>query len=158
MRIGIGYDSHRFAEGRKLLLGGIEIPYEKGLMGHSDADVLCHSITDALIGAAGLGSIGDFFPDSDPKWKDANSLHMLKSIVELIKSRGFKISWIDTVLITEKPKLSKYIDRMKINISTIGISSSSINIKAKTNEGMGFIGKGKGMTAITTCLLIFKDG
>jgi len=153
MRIGIGYDSHRLEKGKKLILGGVEIPYEKGLKGHSDADVLCHSIMDALLGASGMGDIGRMFPDTDPAWKDAKSLKMLQQVTDLIKKSGYAISWIDSIIITEEPKLSVYIDKMKKNLSTSGIPYTSISIKAKTNEGMGFIGKGEGMAAISTCLI-----
>ncbi len=156
MRIGIGYDSHRLVEGRKLILGGVEIPYEKGLKGHSDGDLLCHSIIDALLGAAGLGDIGAFFPDTDPRWKDADSLLMLKSIVNTISEKGYLVVWTDAIVITEKPKLAGYINNIKESISSTGIPLSSVNIKAKTNEGMGFIGKGEGMAAIATCLLEVK--
>jgi len=153
MRLGTGYDSHRFAEGRKLIIGGVEIPYEKGLLGHSDADVLCHAITDAIIGALGLGDIGTHFPDTDPKWKDAASIELLKSIVELAKMNGYAIAWVDSTIITETPKLSPYIEKMKVAISRTGIPAGRINIKAKTNEGMGFIGRGEGIAVHAVCLL-----
>ncbi len=153
MRIGFGYDSHRLIEGRKLILGGVEIPFEKGLLGHSDADVLCHAIIDAIIGALGLGDIGRHFPDTDPKWKDASSVDLLKNIVKLARNNGLDISWIDSTVITEKPKLAPYIETMKEAISKAGITSGLINIKAKTNEGMGFIGKGEGIAAYAVCLL-----
>ncbi len=153
MRIGTGYDSHRFAEGRKLILGGVEIPYEKGLLGHSDADVLCHAITDAIIGALGRGDIGTHFPDTDPQWKDAVSIDLLKSIVELAKMNGYAIAWIDSTIITERPKLSPYIEKMKTALSRAGIPAGQINIKAKTNEGMGFIGRGEGIAVHAVCLL-----
>ncbi|MBA4349075.1 MAG: 2-C-methyl-D-erythritol 2,4-cyclodiphosphate synthase [Thermodesulfovibrio sp.] len=153
MRIGIGYDSHKLVEGRKLLLGGVDIPFEKGLSGHSDGDVLCHAIIDALIGAMGEGDIGKHFPDTDNKWKDASSISLLKQTVDKIKSKGFEIVWIDTIIITEKPKLAQYMDSMKHAISQAGIPSSALNIKAKTNEGMGFIGRGEGIAAQAVCLL-----
>jgi 2-C-methyl-D-erythritol 2,4-cyclodiphosphate synthase len=153
MRLGTGYDSHRFAEGRKLIIGGVEIPYEKGLLGHSDADVLCHAITDAIIGALGLGDIGTHFPDTDPKWKDAASIELLKSIVELAKMNGYAIAWVDSTIITETPKLSPHIEQMKVAISRTGIPAGRINIKAKTNEGMGFIGRGEGIAVHAVCLL-----
>ncbi|MBI5212467.1 MAG: 2-C-methyl-D-erythritol 2,4-cyclodiphosphate synthase [Nitrospirae bacterium] len=152
-RIGIGYDSHRLVEGRKLIIGGVDIRFEKGLLGHSDGDVLCHAIIDALIGAIGLGDIGKHFPDSDNKWKDASSIRLLKNIVELTRSNGFEIEWIDSIIITEKPKLAPHIDAMKDAVSHSGISSAILNIKAKTNEGMGFIGKGEGIAAQAVCLL-----
>lgn len=153
MRTGIGYDSHRLIEGRKLILGGVEIPFEKGLLGHSDADVLCHAIIDAIIGALGSGDIGRHFPDTDDKWKDASSIELLSKVVELMKQTGFDIIWVDSIIIAESPKLVPYIDKMKENISGAGILPNLINIKAKSNEGMGFIGRGEGMAAQAVCLL-----
>ena len=153
MRIGIGYDSHRLLKGRKLIIGGVPIPFEKGLLGHSDGDVLCHAIIDAIIGAMGLDDIGKHFPDTDDKYKDASSIMLLKQVVDLAGSRGFEVVWIDSIIIAERPKFSPYIDSMKDAISTVGIPSSLINIKAKTNEGMGFIGKGEGIAAQAICLL-----
>jgi 2-C-methyl-D-erythritol 2,4-cyclodiphosphate synthase len=153
MRIGTGYDSHRLVEGRKLILGGVEIPFEKGLLGHSDGDALCHAIIDAIIGALGLGDIGKRFPDTDIKWKDASSIMLLKDIVELATSKGFEISWIDSIVITEKPKIAPHIAAMKSAFSAAGIPDAIINIKAKTNEGMGFIGRGEGIAAQAVCLL-----
>jgi len=153
MRIGFGYDSHRLAEGRKLVIGGMLIPFEKGLIGHSDADVLCHAITDSIIGALGLGDIGGHFPDNDPKWKDAVSIELLKYIVELAVMNGYAVSWVDTTIITEQPKISPFIDAMKESLAMTGITPSKINIKAKTNEGMGFIGRGEGIAAYAVCLL-----
>lgn len=154
----MGYDSHRFGDGRKLILGGVEIPYEKGLLGHSDADVLCHAIIDAIIGALGKGDIGTHFPDTDPKWKDAVSIELLKSIVELAIMNGYAIAWIDSTIITEKPKLSPYIEKMKAALSRTGIPAAQINIKAKTNEGMGFVGRGEGIAAQAVCLLEKERG
>ncbi len=153
MRIGFGYDSHRLVRGRKLIIGGVEIPYEKGLGGHSDADVLCHAITDAVIGALGLGDIGTHFPDTDAKWKDAVSIELLKYIVELARLNSFQVMWVDSTIIAEKPRLSPYISEMKEVLSGTGISAGVINIKAKTNEGMGFIGRGEGIAAYAVCLL-----
>lgn len=153
MRIGIGYDSHRLSEGRKLIIGGVRIPFQKGLLGHSDGDVLCHAIIDSIIGALGLGDIGKHFPDTDQRWKDASSIELLKYIVELTRVNGYEVSWIDSVIIIEKPKLSKYIEHMKEAISKSGIPHASINIKAKTNEGMGFTGRGEGIAAYAVCLL-----
>lgn len=153
MKIGIGYDSHRLVEGRKLIIGGVEIPFEKGLAGHSDADVLCHAITDAIIGALGLGDIGVHFPDTDQKWKDASSIQMLSQIIDLVKQKGFDLHYIDSIVIAEKPKLLTFIDTMKENISKAGIPENSLNIKAKTNEGMGLIGRGEGIAAQAVCLL-----
>jgi len=153
MRTGFGYDSHRLVAGRKLIIGGVEVPFEKGLMGHSDADVLCHAITDAVLGALGLGDIGRHFPDSDPKWKDAVSLELLKYVVELAVMNGYKISWLDTTVIAERPKLAPYIEQMKEALSQTGLQSGQINIKAKTNEGMGFIGRGEGIAAYAVCVI-----
>jgi 2-C-methyl-D-erythritol 2,4-cyclodiphosphate synthase len=153
MRIGIGYDSHKLASGRKLIIGGITIPFEKGLLGHSDADVLCHAIIDSIIGALGIGDIGAHFPDTDPKWKDASSVELLKYIVGLAGASGYEVSWIDATIIAEEPKLSPYIESMKEALSQWGIFSGKINIKAKTNEGMGFIGRGEGIAAQAVCLL-----
>jgi 2-C-methyl-D-erythritol 2,4-cyclodiphosphate synthase len=154
MRIGIGYDSHRLVEGRKLVLGGIEIPFSKGLLGHSDGDALCHAITDALIGALGKGDIGKHFPDTDARWKDASSLVMLKQIVEDALSEGFDIAWIDSVVIAERPRLAAHIDDMKMALSGAGIPAGNISIKAKTNEKMGFAGREEGIAAQAVCLLI----
>jgi 2-C-methyl-D-erythritol 2,4-cyclodiphosphate synthase len=153
MRIGIGYDSHKLVAGRKLIIGGITIPFEKGLLGHSDADVLCHAIIDSIIGALGLGDIGAHFPDTDPKWKDASSVELLKYIVGLAGASGYEVSWIDATVIAEEPKLSPHIESMKEALSQWGIFSGTINIKAKTNEGMGFIGRGEGIAAQAVCLL-----
>ncbi len=153
MRIGFGFDSHRFVAGRKLIIGGVEISFEQGLLGHSDADVLCHAVSDAIIGALGLGDIGSHFPDSDLKWKDAVSIELLKYVVELAKMKGYAVIWVDTTVIAERPRLSPYVDRMKEALSQTGISSEIINIKAKTNEGMGFIGNGEGIAAYAVCLL-----
>ena len=153
MRIGIGYDSHRLVDGRRLVLGGVQIPYEKGLLGHSDADVVCHAIMDSLIGALGLGDIGILFPDTDPRWKDASSISLLADVMERVRAHGYSVTWIDSVIIAEHPKLSAHISEMKDAISKTGISGSALNIKAKTNEGMGFLGQGQGIAAYAACLL-----
>jgi len=153
MRIGIGYDSHRLTEDRDLIIGGVKIPFEKGLLGHSDADVLCHAITDSIIGALGIGDIGKHFPDTDPRWKDSSSVELLRYIVELAGANGYEISWIDAVIVAEKPRLSSYIESMKEAVSKWGIPPGLINIKAKTNEGMGFIGRGEGIAAYAVCIL-----
>jgi 2-C-methyl-D-erythritol 2,4-cyclodiphosphate synthase len=153
MRIGFGYDSHKLVEGRRLIIGGVDIPFKKGLHGHSDADVLCHAIIDAVMGGLGLGDIGKHFPDSDNEWKDASSIDLLSRTVEMMKQKGFEISWIDSTVIAERPKLLPFIEEMKENISKAGIPADLINIKAKTNEGMGFIGRGEGIAAQAVCLL-----
>lgn len=153
MRIGSGYDSHKLVEGRKLIIGGVEIPFEKGLRGHSDADVLCHAIIDSIIGALGEGDIGRHFPDSDMKWKNASSIDILSNVVEMMKSKNFEVSWIDSTVIAERPKLQPFMEKMKEAISGAGIPRDLINIKAKTNEGMGFTGRGEGIAAQAVCLL-----
>jgi 2-C-methyl-D-erythritol 2,4-cyclodiphosphate synthase len=153
VRVGFGYDSHRFADGRKLVIGGVEIPHERGLLGHSDADVLCHAITDAVLGALGLGDIGKHFPDTDEQWKDSVSTELLKSVVELARTEGFAVTWVDTAVIAEKPKLADYIEGMKNALGKAGINPATISIKAKTNEGMGFIGRGEGIAAFAVCVL-----
>ena len=153
MRIGIGYDSHRLVEGRDLIIGGVEIPFKKGLLAHSDGDVLCHAIMDAIIGALGIGDIGNHFPDTDPKWKDASSIEMLKYIVELSSLNGYVLTWIDCTILAERPKLAPYIESMKNALAQAGISVGLINIKAKTNEGMGFVGRQEGIAAHAVCLL-----
>jgi len=134
-------------------LGGVEIPFEKGLTGHSDADVLCHAITDAVIGALGLGDIGGHFPDSDPKWKDAKSTELLRAVLDIADKQGYKLSWVDTTVIAERPRLGPYMEQMKQALSKAGIQPGAINIKAKTNEGMGFTGRGEGIAAYAVCLL-----
>jgi 2-C-methyl-D-erythritol 2,4-cyclodiphosphate synthase len=153
VRIGIGYDSHRLVQGRNLVLGGVRIPYEKGLLGHSDADVLCHAVIDSLIGALGLGDIGKLFPDTDPRWKDASSISLLAEVMELVRTHGYSVAWVDSVIIAESPRLAAHISAMKDSISTTGIRAERVNIKAKTNEGMGFLGQGDGIAAYAVCLL-----
>lgn len=153
MRIGVGYDSHRLVAGRRLILGGVDIPFPKGLLGHSDGDVLCHAVIDSIIGALGIGDIGGHFPDSDPRWKDASSTEMLKYIVELAGASGYEVTWIDSIVIAEKPKLAPYIESMKEAMSAACIPAGIISIKAKTDEGMGFVGRGEGMAAHAVCLL-----
>jgi 2-C-methyl-D-erythritol 2,4-cyclodiphosphate synthase len=148
MRFGIGYDVHKLIEGRRLILGGVEIPFEKGLDGHSDADVLCHAIADALLGAAALGDIGKHFPDSDLKYKGISSLLLLKHVTELLRQNGFHINNVDATLIMEKPKILPFVDLMRENVSqSLSIFVARISIKATTNEGLGFIGKGEGAAA-----------
>jgi len=153
VRIGFGYDSHRLVEGRKLIIGGVDIPFEKGLLGHSDADVLCHAITDAVLGALGLGDIGKHFPDTDPQWKDAVSTELLQYVIGMAKMNGFSVTWVDATVIAEKPRLVPYIEQMKDALAKTGIPTGAINIKAKTNEGMGFIGHGEGIAAFAVCSL-----
>lgn len=154
MRIGHGYDVHRFAENRKLILGGTEIPYELGLLGHSDADVLVHAVMDALLGAAALGDIGKHFPDTDEKYKGADSIALLREVYTLLAENGYKISNIDSTVIAQKPKLKDYISDMRENIANAcGIDMSQISVKATTEEKLGFTGRLEGISAHAVCLI-----
>ena len=145
MRFGIGYDVHRMIVNRKLILGGVEIPFIKGLLGHSDADVLCHAFMDALLGAAALGDIGKHFPDTDPRFKDVSSLILLKHVGDLMKNNGYEIVNLDATIILQQPKVGPYIKRMRENIAqTLGISEGQVSVKATTSEELGFIGMGEG--------------
>ncbi len=154
MRIGTGYDVHRLTEGRKLILGGVEVPYELGLLGHSDADVLTHAIMDALLGAAALGDIGKHFPDSDQRYKDISSLKLLKEVGELLNSKLYIVGNIDATIIAQRPKLASFIPQMRDNIAdTLGIELDRVNIKATTEEGLGFTGEGLGIASQAVCLL-----
>lgn len=154
MRIGHGYDVHRFCEDRRLILGGVEVPCEKGLLGHSDADVLLHAVSDALLGAVALGDIGRHFPDTDPKFKDADSRVLLKYCVSLLKEKGYKISNIDATVIAQKPKLAPFIEQMAKNIALdCGIADDKVNVKATTEEGLGFTGQLLGISAHAVCLI-----
>ena len=154
MRIGHGYDVHRLVEGRDLILGGVKIDYEKGLLGHSDADVLLHAVSDALLGAAGLGDIGRHFPDTDPKYKGADSLMLLAQVGEKLRAAGYGVGNIDVTMIAQRPKLSGYIPRMEENIaSALGISAAQVNVKATTEEKLGFTGTGEGMSCHAVCLI-----
>lgn len=155
MRIGFGYDVHKLEKGRKLIIGGVEIPHDKGLLGHSDADVLLHAICDALLGAAALGDIGKHFSDKDPAFKNIDSRILLRKVVELIKSEGYAIGNIDATVIAQEPKMAKYIDKMRANIaSDCEIEISAVNVKATTEEGLGFTGQKQGIAANGICLLI----
>ncbi|MDR0977508.1 MAG: 2-C-methyl-D-erythritol 2,4-cyclodiphosphate synthase [Endomicrobium sp.] len=157
MYIGFGYDVHKFKNGKKLILGGIEIQNTKGLEGHSDADVLLHALMDALLGAAGLNDIGHFFPDTDIKYKNASSLLMLESVYKELEKKKYEVNNVDATVIAEYPKISPFIDAMKINISkTLKISESRIGIKATTNEKMGFIGRGEGIAAMAVASISEK--
>ena len=154
MRIGLGYDVHKLVSDRKLIIGGVEIPYEKGLLGHSDADVLLHAISDALLGAAALGDIGVLFPDNDEKYKGADSLVLLKEVVKQIKLKGYEIENIDSIIVAQSPKMRPYIDDMRKNIAdACGICISQVSVKATTEEGLGFTGKGEGIASKAICLL-----
>ena len=154
MRIGHGYDVHKLAEGRDLILGGVKIEYEKGLLGHSDADVLLHAVSDALLGAAGLGDIGKHFPDTDPQYKGADSLVLLTVVARRVKEAGYRVSNIDVTMIAQKPKLKDHIPQMVLNIaSAVGIAPDRVNVKATTEEKLGFTGSGEGMSCHAVCLL-----
>lgn len=154
MRIGMGYDVHKLVEGRELIIGGVKIPYEKGLLGHSDADVLLHAISDALLGAAALGDIGKHFPDTDPAYKGISSVLLLQQVAKLLEENGFLIENIDATIIAQAPKMRPYIDTMRENIaSALGIEVSQINVKATTEEGLGFTGTGEGISSQAICML-----
>lgn len=156
-RTGIGFDVHAFAVGRNLIIGGVEIPFNKGLQGHSDADVLLHAISDALLGALALGDIGKHFPDTDPKFKDADSTILLKEVYNLIEEKGYVLGNIDSIVAMEKPKLAPYISKIQNKIAeTLGTEIENISIKATTTEKLGFIGRGEGVSAFATVLLIKK--
>ncbi|HET7602479.1 MAG TPA: 2-C-methyl-D-erythritol 2,4-cyclodiphosphate synthase [Gemmatimonadales bacterium] len=149
MRVGIGYDSHRFADGRPLILGGQRIPHAQGLSGHSDADAVAHAVTDALLGAVAAGSIGDFFPDSDPQWKNADSMVLLRQVVTLVRQRGFRPSQADVTVICEAPRLSSHAPAIAAAVAdALELQADSVGFKAKSNEGMGFIGRGEGLAVM----------
>jgi 2-C-methyl-D-erythritol 2,4-cyclodiphosphate synthase len=153
-RVGIGYDSHRFQEGRPLVLGGVRIPHPRGLAGHSDADAVAHALTDAILGAAAAGDIGQHFPDSDPRWKDADSMELLGSAHDLIRNRGYVLGQADLTIIAEQPKLGPHLTAMAAKLADrLGARAGLVSIKAKTNEGMGFIGRGEGIAVIAVVTL-----
>jgi 2-C-methyl-D-erythritol 2,4-cyclodiphosphate synthase len=154
IRVGIGYDSHRFEEGRPLVLGGIRIPHPRGLAGHSDADAVAHALIDAILGAAAAGDIGQHFPDTDPKWKGADSMALLRSAHQLVRERGYALAQADLTIITEQPQLSPHLAAMAAKLAErLGAPPGSVSIKAKTNEGMGFIGRGEGIAVIAVATL-----
>lgn len=154
MRIGHGYDVHKLVEGRGLILGGVEVPYEKGLLGHSDADVLTHAVMDALLGAAGLGDIGKAFPDNDPAYKDISSLILLDRVMEQLSRAGFSVGNIDATIVAQRPKLATHIPAMRENLAIhMGVPIDRVNVKATTEEGLGFTGTGEGIATHTVCLL-----
>ena len=154
MRIGHGYDVHRLVEGRELILGGVKIEYEKGLLGHSDADVLLHAVSDALLGAAGLGDIGRHFPDTDPQYKGADSLELLRQVAEKIAAAGYRVGNVDVTMIAQRPKLKDFIPQMEQNIaSALDVEPGRINVKATTEEHLGFTGSGEGMACHAVCIL-----
>ncbi len=155
MRVGMGYDVHRLVEERKLILGGVEIPYEKGLLGHSDADVLLHAIMDALLGAAALGDIGKHFPDTDPAYKGISSIKLLEHVGKLLEEQNYVIGNIDATIIAQRPKMAPHIPQMRANVAkALQIEESQVNIKATTEEGLGFTGTGEGISSQAICALI----
>ena len=154
MRVGLGYDVHKLAEGRDLIIGGVNIPYEKGLLGHSDADVLLHAISDALLGAAALGDIGKHFPDTDPKYKGADSLKLLEHVGKLLEENLYIIENIDATIIAQRPKMAPHIPQMRENIARVlGVEVDQVNIKATTEEGLGFTGAGEGISSQAICAI-----
>ncbi|NMS91072.1 2-C-methyl-D-erythritol 2,4-cyclodiphosphate synthase [Clostridioides difficile] len=158
MRIGLGYDVHKLTEDRKLIIGGVEIPHDKGLLGHSDADVLIHAIMDSILGALALGDIGKHFPDTDEKYRGANSMKLLEHVYNLITSKGYKIGNIDSTIIAQSPKMAPYIESMRKNISKVlNTDIDNINIKATTEEGLGFTGAKQGIASQSICLLLLTS-
>jgi 2-C-methyl-D-erythritol 2,4-cyclodiphosphate synthase len=153
LRVGIGYDSHRLVEGRRLILGGVDIPSEKGLLGYSDADVLVHALMDALLGAAALGDIGQHFPNNDEAYKDADSLELLKQILVILRKDSFVPVNVDVTLVAEQPKVAPHIGHMIVNIENAGMPEGSVNIKATTGENMGFVGRGEGIACMAVALI-----
>jgi 2-C-methyl-D-erythritol 2,4-cyclodiphosphate synthase len=154
MRIGHGFDAHALVAGRKLVIGGVVVPYEKGLAGHSDADVLIHAVCDALLGAAGLGDIGGHFPDSDARYKDIDSRRLLREVARLLKERGLRAANVDATIIAQAPKMAPHIPTMRANLAAdLGIAPDAVNVKAKTTEKLGFVGRGEGIAAEAVALL-----
>jgi len=155
MRVGTGYDVHRLEQGRKLVMGGVDIPFEKGLLGHSDADVLLHAICDALLGAAGLGDIGKHFPDADQRYKGISSLKLLGEVRALLEQKGFRVHNIDSTIVAERPRMAPHIPAMIGNIAeAVRVNVSAVNVKATTTEGLGFAGKGEGIAAYAVCSIV----
>jgi 2-C-methyl-D-erythritol 2,4-cyclodiphosphate synthase len=158
VRTGIGYDSHRLVSGRPLVLGGVEVAHEQGLEGHSDADVLSHAVIDALLGAAGLGDIGEHFPDTDEAWRDADSLHLLRAIVAMVIARGLEIVNVDCTVVMEAPKLSPHRAQIRAQLAeALGVASARVNVKASSGEGIGFVGRGEGVAALAVASLEGSD-
>ncbi len=159
VRIGIGYDVHRLTEDRRLVLGGVEVPHERGLLGHSDADVLTHAVIDALLGAAALGDIGQHFPDTDPEWRGADSLRLLEAVVGLVREAGHRVGNVDATLVLQRPKLRPHIDAMRANLArALGVEVGDVSVKATTGEGMGFAGREEGGACHAVCLLLPLGG
>ncbi|HVA32789.1 MAG TPA: 2-C-methyl-D-erythritol 2,4-cyclodiphosphate synthase [Candidatus Baltobacteraceae bacterium] len=154
MRVGHGFDAHRLVEGRPLILGGVQVPFERGALGHSDADVLAHAISDAILGAAALGDLGGRFPDSDPKWKGADSMELLAACTADVHAAGWRVVNVDATIVVDRPKLASYVDRIRENLATrLVVGSQCVSVKAKTSEGMGYTGDGSGIAAYAVALL-----
>jgi len=153
VRIGHGFDSHRLVPGRSLVIGGVRIEHDKGLLGHSDADVLAHAIIDGLLGAMGWGDIGAHFPDTDPAWKDVSSMALLSEVMGRISAAGWDVAWVDTTVVAQAPRLAPFLDEMKRELAAAGLDQSRVNIKAKTAERMGPVGRGEGIEAFAVCLV-----
>jgi len=159
VKVGLGFDSHRLAEGRSLIVGGIEIPFERGLDGHSDSDVLTHAVIDALLGAAGLGDIGHHFPDTDERWRGADSVALLEQVVAMLRERGLHVGNVDCTVIMEAPKLAPHRDAIRARLAAaLGIAEAHVNVKASTGERMGFVGRGEGAAALAIALLENDSG
>jgi 2-C-methyl-D-erythritol 2,4-cyclodiphosphate synthase len=157
-RVGHGFDAHRLVEGRRLILGGIEVPFERGLLGHSDADAVAHAMSDALLGAAALGDLGGHFPDSDPAWKDADSMVLLEACAQRVRDQGYAIANIDATIVVDRPKLAPYIGAMRENVATrLQLPLECVSIKAKTSEGMGYTGDGTGIAAYAVAAIEKKE-
>jgi 2-C-methyl-D-erythritol 2,4-cyclodiphosphate synthase len=154
MRVGTGYDLHRLVEGRPLILGGVAIPFDRGLAGHSDADAVCHAVTDAVLGAAGAGDIGRHFPDADPAWRDANSLELLRRAMAIVRDRGYEVANVDVVVIAERPRLAGHVDAMRASVAAaLGVAPDNVSVKGKTNEGVGELGAGLAIAVHAVALL-----
>jgi 2-C-methyl-D-erythritol 2,4-cyclodiphosphate synthase len=156
--VGIGYDSHRLSSGRRLVIGGVEIPHERGLLGHSDADVLAHAVTDALLGAAGLGDIGEHFPDTDERWRDADSIELLVMVAALVNARGLTVVNVDCTVLMEQPKLAPHRQAIRARLAqALGLQEQRVNVKASTGEGIGFVGRGEGVAALAVASLDYCE-
>lgn len=155
MRIGFGYDVHRWAEDRRLVIGGVDVPFDRGLEGHSDADILLHAVADALLGAVALGDLGTHFPDSDPMWKDADSKDLLREVVQLVSEKGYRVNNVDATVVLEAPRLRPFIDKMRSNLSEcLQAETNSVSVKATRGEGIGFVGREEGAAAYAVCTVI----
>lgn len=158
MRIGFGYDVHRWAEGRRLIIGGVDVPHERGLEGHSDADVLLHAVADALLGAAALGDLGAHFPDADPKWKGADSRDLLREVVRLVRESGYRVNNIDATVVVETPMLRPFVAQMRSNLADcLEVDATSVSVKATRGEGIGFVGREEGAAAYAVCTVMRRN-